>query len=109
MNTNPSPIEQVVMRRVARIRILRNVFSGTTFALVVSTVTLWDIGREVWVARIFENAPEKLFDLVQFAAFAFGHTRFIVQALSVVLIVSVIYLAREAARLLASLIVPARN
>ncbi|MDO8231901.1 MAG: hypothetical protein Q7T37_01730 [bacterium] len=106
---NQSDIEQVVMRRVARIRVLRHFVSGPALALFVSVVALWSIGREVWVAHVFENAPTQLADIMRFSLFAFGHTRFVVQVLSVLVLMSLLYVARETAKLLSSLFVPVRS
>lgn len=97
------------MRRVARIRVLKYFTSGSALAIVVSVTALWGIGREVWVARVFENAPTQLADLLHFSLFAFGHTRFVVQILSVLVLMSLLYIARESAKLLSSPFVPVRN
>ena len=105
----PSHIEQVVMRRVARIRVLRHVMSGSVLAVFVSTAALWNIGREVWVARVFENAPSQLAEFIHFSLFAFGHTRFIVQALSVLVLMSLLYIARETSKLISPTPIPARS
>lgn len=97
------------MRRVARIRVLKHFMSGSVLAMAVSVVALWGIGREVWVTRVFENAPTQLASLLHFSLFAFGHTRFVVQVLSVLVLMSLLYIARESARLLSSLFVPVRS
>ena len=93
-----SYVEQVVMRRVRIIRILRLVLSFDVLAMLALVAALWGIGREVWVARVFENAPKDLPALPRFYVAAFEHTRLIVQALSLITLVSLIYLARESAR-----------
>lgn len=106
---NPSNIERIVMRRVHTIRILRLIISGGFLAMFVFALALWGIGREVWVARVFQNAPENIIDAARFYLYAFDQTRFIVQSLSVITIASLVYLARETARTLSSLFIPARN
>ncbi len=93
-----SPIERVVMRRVRRIRALRPIVSSGALAALVFTGALWGIGREVWVARVLENAPHNVDMLPQFYLAAFDHTRLIVQALTLLTLASLIYLARETAR-----------
>jgi hypothetical protein len=98
--TNPTSIEDIVMRRVRLIRILRLIISTVVLASLTGIVALWGIGREVWVARVFENAPAESGNLFAFYWYAFLHTRFIVQALSVLTLASFIFLAREVARLL---------
>jgi hypothetical protein len=99
--TNQSNIERVVMRRILRIRILRLVISTVVLAVLTSVAALWGIGREVWVARIFENAPRDIADLPSFYLAAFMHTHIIVQVLTLLTLASLLYLAREVARAIA--------
>jgi hypothetical protein len=106
--SNSSPIERAVMRRVIRISMLRYVINAWTASGLLLLITLYGIGRAVWVARVFENAPKDLPASAQFYLAAFSHTELIVQVLSVVALVSVFYLARATARLIASALVPAR-
>jgi len=108
MNNAMTDIEKNVMRRVRVIRILRPVFSGFTVGCLVLVVALWGIGREVWVAQVFRNAPADFLSLPNFYLSAFNHTRLIVQALTILTLASVIYLARETARALSSIFTPAR-
>ncbi len=93
-------IEHIVMRRVHRIHRLRYVISGQMLAALLVVAALYGIGREVWVARVFENAPHSLPQLSHFYLYAFEHTRLVVQALTLLTIASVIYLARETAKLI---------
>lgn len=104
--TNPSDIERIVMRRVNRIHLMRPIFSGITLATLVGILALWGIGREVWVAKVFENAPKNASSLPRFYLDAFDHTRLIVQALTLLTLASVLYLAREVARVLAGMLTP---
>jgi len=108
--SNPSNIERVVMRRVRIIRAVRPFFSIEVAALAVFTIALWGIGREVWVAHVFQNAPhsEGVFAIGRFYLAAFENTRLLVQALALTTLAALIYLARETARNLASLLTPAR-
>lgn len=103
--SNHSNIERAVMRRVHTIHILRPLISSGMLAALVLMAALWGIGREVWVARVFQNMPHSAnFEaLTRFYVDAFSHTRLIVQALTILTLASVIYLARETARLLSSL------
>ncbi|OIO51602.1 hypothetical protein CO131_01915 [Candidatus Kaiserbacteria bacterium CG_4_9_14_3_um_filter_50_16] len=96
MQTN---IEKNVMRRIFLIRMLRYVFSGFTVGCFVLVVALFGLGREVWVARIFQNTPANLADLPRFYIAAFDHTRLTVQALILLTIASFIYLARAIVRI----------
>lgn len=97
--SDQSNIERVVMRRVRFTRILMLVISTATLALLAFIAALWGIGREVWVMRVFENAPTDVSHLPRFYLAAFTHTSIIVQALSVLTLVSLIFLARETVRL----------
>ena len=93
-------IERVVMRRVYRISWLRIVISGSVFSLALALLTLYGLGREVWVARVFDNGPDDLIGQAFYLIYAFEHTRFVVQGLVVICIASFLFLARELARLL---------
>lgn len=101
-------IEKSVMRRVHTIHALRPFVSGGALSAVVAVLTLYGIGREVWVARVFENAPHAASALPQFYLSAFTNTDVVVQALSLLALVSVMYLARETAKLITSVLVPVR-
>lgn len=110
MNNEPnnmsSSIELRVMRRVRLIRLLGLVISTVTLAVITLILALWGIGKEVWVARVFQNAPADLVNLPNFLISAFGHTRLVVQILAICTFVSFIYLARATARLLTSAFTP---
>lgn len=101
MNDSRSDIERVVMQRVHLIRALRVAVSGGAFSTLVSVLALFGIGREVWVARVLHNAPSGLFDLPRFYFEAFLHTRLIVQALVVLMLASLLYVAYEIVRAIA--------
>jgi hypothetical protein len=98
--TDPTDIERIVMRRVRRMRLLLLILSTIALAAVTAVAALWGIGREVWVARVFENGPHDLLGRVAYLGYAFAHTRLIVQALSLLTLGSFILLARELARTL---------
>lgn len=96
-----SDIERIVMRRVRLIRILGLIISTGVFASLTLFFALMGVGKEVWVARVFQNAPADFADLPNFFIAAFMNTRFIVQALAVLTLVSFAYLLRETARFVA--------
>ena len=100
--TEQSNIERVTMRRVHTIRALRWLFSDVALAALVLVLALWGIGREVWVAKVLENGPADFFGKSRYFLYAFEHTRLIVQALALLTLASVVYLARETARLVVS-------
>jgi hypothetical protein len=99
--TEPTHIEEVVMKRVRRISWLRLVISGVVFAIALALLALYAIGREVWVAKVFENGPQDPEGHFLYFVYAFEHTRFVVQALVIVALGSFIYLAKEIAAALA--------
>jgi len=101
MTDSRSNIERVVMQRVHLIRALRFAVSSGVFSTIVSALALWGIGREVWVARVLQNAPASPLDLVQFYFTAFVHTHFLVQVLILLTIAMLIYVAYEIARAIA--------
>lgn len=104
-NTNNiSNIERVVMKRVYRMRVLRALLSNTVLAAVAATAALWAIGREVWVARVFSNGPQDATGRTVYLFYAFLHTTFVVEVLSLVALAALIILARETARSLSGAI-----
>ena len=98
MNNTQSNIERIVMQRVHLIRALRFAISSGVFSTLVSVLALWGIGREVWVARVLQNAPANPFDLLRFYFAAFVHTSLIVQVLILLTLTCLLYVAREIAR-----------
>lgn len=104
--TKHSQLEENVMRQVRRIRILRLIISGAVFAVTATLLALYGIGREVWVARVFENGPQDFMGHLSYLVYAFEHTRFGVQAMVLVCVGSFVYLAREITRSLGALIAP---
>ena len=109
MNNTQTDIERIVMRRVHLIRILKLVISTAVLAGLTLVAALWGIGKEVWVARIFQNAPTEPENLFAFYLTAFTHTRILVQALTVLTLASCAFLARETIRLTLSIFVPSRD
>lgn len=91
---NESPIERAVMRRIHLIRILGLVISTVTLAALTLVLALWGIGKEVWVERVFQNAPKDFVNLPNFFISAFGNTRLVVQVLALLTFASFVYLAR---------------
>lgn len=108
MNNIQTNIEKIVMRRVHRIRVLRVIISGGVFAALLSVLLLWGIGREVWVAHVFQNAPTNFADIPNFYLAAFLNTRPLVQVLIFLTLASFIYFVRELARLVIGFFVPDR-
>jgi len=109
MNDTHTDIERIVMRRVRLIRVLKLVISTAVLAVLTFGAALWGIGKEVWVARIFENAPPNFDGLPDFYLAAFAHTNIIVQALTLLTLVSLIYLAVEIARLIVDVVKAPRS
>lgn len=102
METN-SRIKAVVLTRARRIHVLRPFLSGTVLGLLVAATSLYALGREVWIARVLENIPVQagVLAVVRFFEVAFMNTSFAVQALSILLVFGVMWIARDAARTIA--------
>jgi len=100
--TKPTNIERVVMRRVLIIRALRPLLSSGTLAGVVGVVALWGIGRQVWVAQVFNNGPQDFFGHTLYLTYAFINTDLIVQTLSLLTLISLVYVSREFIRVLST-------
>jgi hypothetical protein len=97
------------MHRVHLIRILKLVISTVVLAGITAVAALWGIGKEVWVARVFENAPPNLDDLPRFYLAAFTHTNLIVQTLTLFTLASFLYLAFEIAHLIVEVLKPSHS
>jgi hypothetical protein len=106
--TNQSNIEHVVMRRVHIIRVLRPIVSAGALSALIFIAALWGIGREVWVARVFQNMPHSgdLASLARFYLAAFDHTRVAVQVLSLLAFAALAYFVRETVRVITTLFLP---
>lgn len=101
-------IEKNVLRRVHTIRILRPIVSPGTLAVLVFTVALWGIGREVWVAQVFANGPQDFFGHFSYLVYAFSATDIFVQSLSLLTLAALIYCAREFVRAFSFVFTPSR-
>lgn len=103
---NQSNIERIVMQRVHLIRALRFAVSSSALSILISTLALWGIGTQVWVAHVLQNAPQNPLSLFDFYFTAFTHTRLVVQALILLMLAALLYLAREIARAIAIMRAP---
>lgn len=105
-----SNIEKNVMRRVHVIHALRPIISLGVLSALLAVIALFGIGREVWVARVFENMPHTsdFAILSRFWLAAFENTRLTVQALTLLTVASIVYFARETAHAAATVLTPAR-
>ena len=90
------------MRRIYLIRMLRVIVSGSVAACLILLLSLWGIGREVWVAKVFTNGPQDFVGHLRYLLYAFSDTRISVQVLTLLTAASCIWLAREVARLIAT-------
>ena len=108
--TMQSNIEKNVMRRVHIIHTLRPIISFGALSALLAILALMGIGREVWVARVFENMLHTgdFATLSRFWLVAFENTRMTVQALTLLTLASVVYFAREATRVATAVLTPAR-
>jgi hypothetical protein len=100
MTPNPT-ISHIVMRRVRVIHAVRTLSIPVSSGLAL-LLALWGIGREVWVAKVFENMPAvaDMPAVLSFFASAFLHTDFAVQVFSILAAASVAWLAYGIARTL---------
>ena len=100
-NTNTSLLHQTVMRRVYTLYVLRFITNTTTFATLAATGALFGVGREVWVARVFQNMPS-IFNpgaVLNFYVDAFLDTRLIVQLLVAIVFVGFFYASASLTRI----------
>ena len=94
------------MNRVRFVQAVRPFFSVGVLSLVILFVALAGIGREVWVARVFENIPSwtDANAFITFFVSAFVSTSFVVQSLTILAGAGTILLARESAKMISTLI-----
>ena len=56
----------------------------------------------MWVAKVFANGPQDFFGHLGYLFYAFEHTRIIVQALTILVAASFLYLIRDILRFAAA-------
>ena len=85
------------MRRVYMAHYLRIVLSATAFKLYAIGVLLWELGRQVWVARVFENSPGLNHPVSTFNFFsnAVLETELLVQGVLLVAVVLAVWFTRD--------------
>ena len=95
-----SHIKNTVLRRARFIRAARPLLSGTVLGSIAVLFALYAIGREVWVAHVLENIPVQagVLAVARFFEVAFLNTSFAVQALSLVLVFGMLWVARDTAQ-----------
>ncbi|MDQ1299786.1 MAG: hypothetical protein QG636_454 [Patescibacteria group bacterium] len=99
--TPNSSISRTVMRRV-RIMHATRTFAPVFVASVLFMLAVWEIGREVWVTRVFENMPSyaDIPAMLNFFADAFINTEVVVQMFSILALGALVWLARSFALLI---------
>lgn len=91
-----SSISRTVMRRV-RIMHATRTFAPVFGAGVLFMLAAWEIGREVWVAKVFENMPSfaDVPAVLNFVGNAFVHTEAVVQILFILALGALVWLAHS--------------
>lgn len=91
-NTTSSPISDTVMRRIRTVHAMR-MYAPIISGFAVFALALYGIGREVWVAKVFENvrAVAHAGDAARYIADAFIHTDTVVQALSILALAAFVW------------------
>lgn len=89
------------MRRVHTIHAVRPLMSGVALAVVVFGVSLYALGRFVFVAQVFRNMPavQDVGALLRFFAEAFITTEVAVQLVTVAIMFSLLWMLRDIMRL----------
>ena len=98
-----SKIKKNVMRRVHTIRTVRPITSGVVLASVFFIVSLYAIGKVVFVAQVYRNMPavQDIGAVLMFMVNAFLHTEFLVQALSLTVLLTAAWMLRDIGRVIA--------
>lgn len=92
-----SRTKKIVMSRVRAINFMRPFVSTGALSVALIVVSVYAVSREVWVEMILRNMP-RITDVgavMNFFTYAFLHTGLLVQAFSVVALVSAFFLIRE--------------
>lgn len=99
-----STIHTNVMRRVRTIHAIESAASGAGASIVLLAASLYFIGREVWVARVWENMPNLMHvnAFINFFTYAFLHTNIFVQVLILITIFAGVWFVREFVRVFTS-------
>lgn len=86
-----------VMRRVYIVANLRRALSPFALKFYFFAALLWEVGRQVWVARVIHNSPPLTHPLatVTFFANAFSHTHTTVQLLSLGVLFFALWLSAD--------------
>lgn len=94
--------KSIVMSRVRAIHRMRPFVSTGALCFALVIVSVYAISREVWVEMVFRNMPSvtDAAALANFFAHAFLHTGLLVQAFSVLALLSAAFLVRESLRAL---------
>lgn len=101
--TNRSNIRTNVMRRVRFVHAVRPFMSNAAGAVALLGISLYMLGREVFVAQVFRNMPSAdPAAVLRFAEAAFLNTTFFVQALTVLAGLAGLWLTRECVRLVSA-------
>jgi hypothetical protein len=97
MELTNSSIHTIVMSRVRTIHVLRSLFTSTSLSVAAVIFSLWGVGREVWVSRVFADMPSliNIGAVVHFYLAAFMNTRFIVQILIVIMLAASVWFVRN--------------
>lgn len=104
MDTLNKKLEARIMRRVYIISHLRTLLAPPMVKLYIGALVLWQIGHQVFVAKVFANSPGLAHPLanLNFFTSAFTHTHLAVQVLVSVLVVALLWAAADLARRLRS-------
>jgi hypothetical protein len=99
-----SSISDTVMRRVRTIHAVR-LAAGPSAAFLLLVAGLWGIGREVWVAKVFENMPPvaDIPAVIGFYASAFMGTDLAVQIFVLLVLAASVWLVAASVRNLPAL------
>jgi hypothetical protein len=88
-----------VMRRVRFAHAVRPFLSNAAGAFALLGISLYFLGREVFVAQVFRNMPSDFAAVLRFVEAAFLNTTVMVQILTVLAALAGLWLIRECARL----------
>ena len=95
-----SQLKKEIMLRVRFVHLVKRALQPFAIKMVVAVAALFAVGRMVFVAKVFENAPS-VSQVSEFSTFfvrAFTHTEFAVQAVILAITIAVVLALRDVAK-----------
>jgi hypothetical protein len=94
-------LKQRTMRSIYAIYVLKRALHPFVLKAATLFILLWSLGALVWVSRVFENLPTGLYSMIQYITNAFLQTEVLVQFVSVGIVIVIVWMLHDIARIIA--------